>query len=74
MKTNEENFLDFDTLHESFEVAYQALVDEKPVTCAHTSEEFASVTSPDAAILDVRDVICELELIGSRRRRSLPMS
>ena len=46
--------LDFESFVTSFVNVYTNMVEGRPLTCSKTSTEFAPLSPPDAAVLDVR--------------------
>ena len=53
LPSKEGDFLDIDSLSEGFEVGYQDLVAERPITCAKTGVQHAAISHPTTVVLDV---------------------
>ncbi|KAJ3554964.1 hypothetical protein NM688_g2832 [Phlebia brevispora] len=53
LETDGQGFLEMESLHITFEKAYQALVKEHPLICSKTGKEFSVIPSPDAAVFDI---------------------
>ncbi|KAF7789271.1 hypothetical protein EIP86_000212 [Pleurotus ostreatoroseus] len=53
LPSKEGDFLDIDSLSEGFEVGYQDLVAERPITCAKTGVQHAAISHPTTVVLDI---------------------
>ena len=50
---DEQNIMDIEGLNSSFAHAFSALMEERPIICAKTAQEFTSMGTPDGVIIDV---------------------